>query len=798
MSAPLSVLIVEDSASDAELTVRQLRHAGLDVMHERIETAEEMSAALKKQAWDVVLSDFRLPNFDAAAALATLRASGLDIPFIVISGVIEEEVAIELMRNGAHDYLMKNNLSRLAPAVKRELAEARDRQEHRRAEAALRDSETRFRSMADSATDAIVAVDEDNRISFFSRGAEATFGYSANEILGKTVTLIMPEEHHAAHKAGFQRYLETRQPRIMGKVIELAGRRKNSEIFPLELSLSVATVGGRLQFTAIIRDIGERRRAEAELRRHMEESERARAALLSVLEDQRDAAAQISRQNMAYATLSLTNEAIVRLNSQDELFARICHIAVESGGYLGAWIGLIDEAAQILVPVARAGSLDDYIKRISISTDPAHPDGRGPSGIALGKGQPYYCNDFLNDPATARWHDLARTFGFRASAALPLRRRNFVIGTLNLYSAETGVFDERMRALLEEMAKDVSFALENFDREALRRQAEESMRESEMLFRSVVEQNIAAIFMLDGGRFVFANPRACEILGYAPGELDGREVLQIIAEADRAEIAEMMRRILSREVDSVERNFGGLRKDGSLVDIGARATFAQLDNKPMVLGVAQDIGDRRKAEEEIQRYVGRLEKAMMATVEAVSAMVELRDPYTSGHERRVGELAAAIGAEMGLTGETITGLRMTGYVHDIGKISVPAEILSKPGRLTEIEFEIIKNHARSGYDILKGVEFPWPLPEVILQHHERLDGSGYPQHLKGEEIIQEARIMAVADVVEAMASHRPYRPGLGIDSALEEIERNSGKYYDPPVVEACLRLFREKGYALPK
>ncbi|MBI4987848.1 MAG: PAS domain S-box protein [Rhodocyclales bacterium] len=798
MSAPLSVLIVEDSAGDADLMVRQLQHAGFDVTHERVDTREGMSAALEKRAWDVVLSDFRLPNFSAGEALATLRGSGLDTPFIVVSGVIEEEVAIELMRKGAHDYLMKGNLSRLAPAVTRELAEAHDRQEHRRAEAALRESEERFRSMADSAIDAIVAVDEDGRIRFFSRGAEAAFGYPAAEALGQPVTLLIPPERHEAHRAGMQHYLLTRESRILGKVVEVAGRRKDGGIFPLEMALSAAAVGGRTQFTAIIRDIGARKEMEAELQRRMEENERARTVLLSVLEDQREAAAQIRRLNTAYATLSQTNEAIVRLGSQAELFERICRIAVDTGGYLGAWIGLVDEDSKTLAPVASAGSLDGYIKRIRLSTDPAHPDGRGPSGIALDKGEPYYCNDFLNDPATARWHDLAREFGFRASVALPLRRRNFVVGTLSLYSAEAGAFDEQTRALLEEMAKDVSFALENFDREALRRQAEESVRESEILFRSVVEQNIAAIFMLDGGRFFFANPRACEILGYAPGELDGKNALDLIAEADRAGIAEMMRRILSREVDSVERNFSGLRKDGSLVDIGARATFAQLDNKPVILGVAQDIGERRKAEEEIQRYVGRLEQAMMATVEAVSAMVELRDPYTSGHERRVGELAAAIGGEMGLPQETITGLRMTGYVHDIGKISVPAEILSKPGRLSEIEFEIIKTHARSGYDILKGVEFPWPLPEVILQHHERLDGSGYPQHLKGGEIIQEARIMAVADVVESMASHRPYRPALGVDKALEEIERNSGRFYDPPVAEACLRLFREKGYELPK
>jgi HD-GYP domain-containing protein (c-di-GMP phosphodiesterase class II) len=162
----------------------------------------------------------------------------------------------------------------------------------------------------------------------------------------------------------------------------------------------------------------------------------------------------------------------------------------------------------------------------------------------------------------------------------------------------------------------------------------------------------------------------------------------------------------------------------------------------------------------------------------------------------VGELAAAIGAEMGLPQGAVKGLRLAGYVHDIGKISVPAEILSKPSRLTAIEFELIKSHSQSGHDVLKGLDFPWPLAEVMLQHHERLDGSGYPRKLKGDEIILEARIMAVADVVEAMSSHRPYRAGLGVDVALKEIATNSGKFYDAQAVAACLRLFRDKGYEL--
>jgi len=211
----------------------------------------------------------------------------------------------------------------------------------------------------------------------------------------------------------------------------------------------------------------------------------------------------------------------------------------------------------------------------------------------------------------------------------------------------------------------------------------------------------------------------------------------------------------------------------------------------------QDITERRRAQEQIRRQLAQLEKSMFHTVEAVSTMVEQRDPYTSGHERRVGEFAAAIGAELGLSEAEQKGLRITGYVHDIGKIGVPAEILSKPSQLSPAETEIIKTHVQLGYDILKSVEFPWPVAQTILQHHERIDGSGYPNGVKGDDIILAARILAVADTVEGMASHRPYRPGRGLDAALEEIEKQSGTHYDSQVVAACLRLFREKGYRLP-
>jgi len=191
-----------------------------------------------------------------------------------------------------------------------------------------------------------------------------------------------------------------------------------------------------------------------------------------------------------------------------------------------------------------------------------------------------------------------------------------------------------------------------------------------------------------------------------------------------------------------------------------------------------------------------LRSSMNSTVEAIASMVELRDPYTAGHERRVAQLACAIGKEMGLPERQVEGLRVIGYLHDIGKIAVPAEILSKPTKLTGIELAMVKAHAQAGYDILKNLEFPWPVAQAVLQHHERLDGSGYPQGLAGQDIILEARILMVADVVEAMASHRPYRSAIGLEAALAEITANRGGLYDEKVVDTCIRLFSEKGFKL--
>lgn len=332
-----------------------------------------------------------------------------------------------------------------------------------------------------------------------------------------------------------------------------------------------------------------------------------------------------------------------------------------------------------------------------------------------------------------------------------------------------------------------------------RRRAALALAESEALFRSIVEQSIAGLYILQDGRLAYVNPRFAEILGYdSPDELVGRQVSEFVSPEAGKTVAELVEALVSGKVPSASYTLTAKRKDGTAVEVGANGGAAMFRGRPAVIGLMQDISEKKRAEAEIQRYIGQLQTAFMRTVEVATTISEMRDPYTAGHEKRVAEIAVAIGRELGLDEQRLEGLRVAGYLHDIGKITIPTEILAKPGRLTAAEFALIKGHAEASYEVLKDVGFPWPVAQVARQHHERIDGSGYPQGLKGDQILLEARILAVADVVEAMASHRPYRPGLGIDRALAEIERGRGTAYDAPAADACLRLFRDKGFTMPE
>lgn len=333
-----------------------------------------------------------------------------------------------------------------------------------------------------------------------------------------------------------------------------------------------------------------------------------------------------------------------------------------------------------------------------------------------------------------------------------------------------------------------------------RHQMELALQDSDERFRNIVEHATDLIFINRDDHIHYINPAGLRLLKASSAEeLIGKSVYSLfnpeVHELMAARIASL-RKYPSTTVPKIPELMVAL--DGTLIDMDVMAASYLAAGRIEIQVTCRDMREQRKAEQTIQEYIKKLEAAVLGTSTAVSQLVELRDPYTAGHERRVGELAADIAAEMGLDDNIQRGLRVAGGVHDVGKIMIPAAILSKPGRLSEIELRLVREHAEQGYQVLKNVAFPWPVAEVARQHHERMNGSGYPQGLKGEEIILEARITAVADVIESMSSHRPYRESLGIIPALLEIEAGSGELYDALVVSTTLRLFREKGYTMPK
>ena len=327
-----------------------------------------------------------------------------------------------------------------------------------------------------------------------------------------------------------------------------------------------------------------------------------------------------------------------------------------------------------------------------------------------------------------------------------------------------------------------------------RKQVEQSLELSEMMFRSIAEQISEIIFVTNpSGVTTYASPAVETITGYKPDEVMGHRFIEFLAEEDIERAISSFQEDLKTKKDSTL-EFRYKKKDGSI--FYAELHVQYYENQGFI-GLIRDITNRKAAEKKLNDSLMQLEHMMNGTLHAIANIVDAHDPYTAGHERHVGIIASDIAREMGWLEEKCKNLQLIGLVHDIGKISIPAEILSKSGRLSPIEYDFVKTHAEQGYNILKDIEFPVPIAQIILEHHERMDGSGYPRGLKGDETLPESRILAVADVLEAMSSHRPYRSSLGIDAAISEIETQRGILFDTEVVDAILHLVREKKYQLP-
>ena len=342
-----------------------------------------------------------------------------------------------------------------------------------------------------------------------------------------------------------------------------------------------------------------------------------------------------------------------------------------------------------------------------------------------------------------------------------------------------------------------------------------TLKELKENYKILTESVLEGIMILDfTGKVLFANKSAAKMFGYKKSEEGiGKNAFDFISTEHKDLVKKDLARVYGGEWGFLT-NYKVVTKEGKEFWVETLGRKIKYHGKPADLTVLRDVTKRKEMEDalkkakeeleikvkertsELQESCEKLQRLLKETVSALASAVEVKDPYTAGHQQRVAELACAIAKEMGFSEKQISGLEVAAIIHDIGKIHVPAEILTKPGGLTQDEINMINTHPQYGHDILKEIEFPWPVAEIVLQHHERMDGSGYPNKLSGKNILMEARVIGVADVVEAMSTRRPYRSALGLDKALEEISEKKGTVYDTKVAEACSRLFKEKRFKL--
>ena len=330
----------------------------------------------------------------------------------------------------------------------------------------------------------------------------------------------------------------------------------------------------------------------------------------------------------------------------------------------------------------------------------------------------------------------------------------------------------------------------------VRKRYENELEIQKAHFQQLFENSPEAIAILDDrDRVINLNKGFEQLFGYSLEECLNHPISDLIVPEElREEATGLSQTVLSKgiaqQTESVRKH-----KDGHIIDVALLGYPMQLDDNNFgIYAIYSDITLRKRSEETIKNTLSKLRKAMGGIIYVIVSTVEARDPYTAGHQQRVAELARSIAQEMGLSLEEVDGIRIAGSIHDLGKIKIPAEILSNPGKITEAEFNLIKTHPEVAFGILDEIEFSRPVAEIVYQHHEKIDGSGYPRGLTDKDILLEAKILTVADVVEAIASHRPYRPALGVEKALDEITLKKGIQYDPEAVDACIRLFEKKEF----
>ena len=649
------------------------------------------------------------------------------------------------------------------------IAILRDVTERMQTEKALKESEKKYRLILESMDDAYFEFDLKGNFTFFNGSLISKIGYAPEELTGMNYRQYVSPETAMHVQRVFSGIYSTKQPvRLFDyEIITKNGQKRWMQSWADLLLGSDSQIIG---FRGMSRDITEQKEAEERILRQ--------SKLLEGI------------NSIFYETLTTDNE--------EEVAQTCLKVAQE---LTGSKFGFIGEITPDGLFTTTALSDPGWNACTMPETDAArlieNMTIRGMWGQVIFKEQSLVVNNPVSYPdrvGLPEGHPPITSF-----IGVPLKKQHKVIGMIAMANRESG-YTEEIQHDLEGLS--VAFV------EAIRlKRLEVALRESDTRLRTLSDNLpdglVYQVIFDESGqqrRFSYISAGIEKLHGITANEVlnDPMALYGQVVEEDRQRLVECESLALAN-MSSFSTEVRSKMPSGEIKWILlSSAPHRTPDHHVIWDGIEIDITDRKKAEEDLQQSFMKTRQVLGATIHAIAATVETRDPYTAGHQRRVSDLARTIATEMNLPRDQIDGLRLAGTIHDLGKISVPAEILSKPTKLTDIEFSLIKTHSQSGYDILKDIEFPWPIARMVLEHHERMDGSGYPEGLTGEQLLIESRILSVADVVESMASHRPYRPALGLDAALEEINKNKGILYDPEVADACLRLFKAKTYNIPE
>jgi len=810
----LNILIVEDSEDDAQLLLRELKRGGYEVESERVETAETMQAALAGKTWDLVLSDFSMPQFSAPQALAILQASGLDLPFIIVSGTIGEDTAVAALKAGAHDFLIKGNFARLSPAIERELKDAKVRVQQKRAEEALRESEQRFRSLFENTPVAIWEEDFSEVKAYLDKlkdtGVVDLETYLADhlETVLECVELVKVLDVNQATLNLFGANGKTELLGGIGKTFteESIHTFKQeliaiaNDVHELEFDVPVKTLAGQIRDTTL---------KWATAPNNGEMKSRVLVSFVDITERK-----QHERELEAIAS---TSTALRAAQTQDEILTHLLNkildlLQAESGSI---WLNhpLTDEVYLV------------HGKGLSATSELATKSGKEIASLSLRTGDVIISHELQKDPRIPEpiRSDIPEGYG---GAAVPFYTADKVDGAIMVNTKlprELSVNDLRVLSALAEIGGNAIHRARLYDENTQRLHRLDTLRTIDIAISSSLDLRVTLKIILEKtvqelkvdaasvllitpgtGRLEFAaehgfRTQAIKSSSFQLGEdYPGQAAYErrIIHIKDlHANKETFSRRDLIKDENFVTYMGVPLIAKGAVKGVLEIFHRSPLKIEPQWLNFLDALsGQTGIAVDNIMMFDGLqrsnldLALAYDNTLEGWSRALDLRDKETEGHTKRVTEMTVRLTRKMGINEAELIHIRRGALLHDIGKMGIPDSILLKPDKLTPEEWEIMRRHPQYAYDLLSPITFLHSSLDIPFCHHEKWDGTGYPRALKGEQIPLSARIFAIVDVWDALRNDRPYRAGWEKERAMEYIKEQNGKHFDPQVVQAFTEM----------